>query len=149
MTLKQARTYSSISATSSPSSRSFHRSRGTPHGRADACGLHARDARARGGGCRALCGRNRLCLLDGTGGLQIFKLELKLFDLAEDLLALGPEEHALELLNQQRQALDLTRSRGKRFGVSLMLSDQQRLGGFKIEAIEIRKRDDKHERSMP
>jgi hypothetical protein len=98
---------------------------------------------------RTLCGRNRLRLLDGTGGLQIFKLELKLFDLAEDLFALRSEEHPLELLDQQHQAFDLAGPRGKRSGVSLMLSDQQRLDGFKIEAIEIRERGDKHERSMP
>src|SRR5271168_2050507 len=57
--------------------------------------------------CRTLCGRNRLRLLDGTGGLQVFKLELKLLDLAEDLFALRSEEHALQLLDQQHQAFDL------------------------------------------
>lgn len=51
--------------------------------------------------CRTLCGRNRPRLLDGAGRLQVFKLELKLFDLAEDLFAFRSEEHALELLNQQ------------------------------------------------
>ncbi len=34
-------------------------------------------------------------------------------------------------------------------GVSLMLSDQQRLGGFKIKRVEIWKRSGEHERSMP
>jgi hypothetical protein len=42
--------------------------------------------------CGTLCGRNRLRFLDGTGGLQVFKLELKLLDLAEDLFALRFEE---------------------------------------------------------
>jgi hypothetical protein len=50
-------------------------------------------------GCMALCGGNRLRLLDGTGDLQVFKLELKLFDLAEDLFALRSEEHPLQLLD--------------------------------------------------
>jgi len=59
---------------------------------------------------RTLCGSNRLRLLDGTGGLQVFKLELKLFDLAEDLFALRSEEHPLQLLDQQHQAFDLAGS---------------------------------------
>ena len=54
MTLKQARMYSSISATSSPSSRSLPPQSGQPHGRAGACGLRAEDARARGGGRASL-----------------------------------------------------------------------------------------------
>ena len=96
-----------------------------------------------------LCGRNRLRLLDGTGGLQVFKLELELFDLAEDLFALRSEEHPLQLLDQQHQAVDLTGSRAERRGVPLMLRNQQRLSSFKIEAIEVRKRGAQHERSMP
>src|SRR5450432_4153685 len=72
-------------------------------------------------GCRAFCGRNRPRLLDGTGRLQVFKLELKLFDLAEDFFALRSEEHPLELLNQQCQTFNLTRSRSERRGVTLML----------------------------
>jgi hypothetical protein len=66
-----------------------------------------------------------VCLLDGTGGLQVFKLELKLLDLAEDLFALRSEEHALQLLDQERQSLDLAGSRVERRGVPLMLCNQQ------------------------
>lgn len=68
--------------------------------------------------CGTLCGRKRLRLLDGTGGLQIFQLELELLDLVEDLLALRSEEHPLQLLNQQRQAFDLAREES--FAVHLL-----------------------------
>jgi len=56
-------------------------------------------------------------LFDGAGNLQVFKLELKLFDLAEHLLALRAEEHPLELLDQQHQAFDLAGSRRESRGV--------------------------------
>jgi hypothetical protein len=72
-------------------------------------------------GSRMLCGRNRLRLLDGAGGLQVFQLQLKLFDLAEDLFALRSKKHPLQLLDQQQQAFDLTCSRGERRGVPLLL----------------------------
>jgi hypothetical protein len=49
-------------------------------------------------GHRALRWRDGLRLFDGAGGLQVFQLQLELLDLAEDLLALGSEEHALHLL---------------------------------------------------
>jgi hypothetical protein len=82
-----------------------HRTWDTPHGRVDAYVLRAEDARAKNGGRASLmstiCGRRRVRLLDGSRDLQIFKLELKLFDLAEDLLTLGPEEHALEHAGDQ------------------------------------------------
>jgi hypothetical protein len=112
-------------------------------------------------GCRTLCGRSRLRLLDGTGGLQVFQLELKLFDLAEDLFALRSEEHPLQLLDQQHQAVDLTRSRGERRGVTLMLRlevililivlrEDHRLQRCRIEGIQIRQVEGwEHERSMP
>ena len=115
-------------------------------------------------GSRTLCGRNRLRLLDGTGGLQVFKLELKLFDLAEDFFALRSEEHPLQLLDQQHQALDLTCSRGERRGVPLLLRlevillslilivlrKDHRLQRCRIKGIQIRQVEGwGHERSMP
>ena len=100
----------------------------------------------RGGG--SIDRRDRRALFDRAGGMKLFELQLQLLDLAKDLLALGSEEHALQLLDQQHQALDLAGPRGQGSGVLLMLVDQQCLGGFKIEAVEIRKRGGKHERSM-
>ena len=107
-----------------------------------------------------LCGRNRLRLLDGTGGLQVFKLKFKLFDLAEDLFALRSEEHPLQLLDQQQQALDLGGSRGERRSVPLMLRlevililivlcEDHRLQRCRIQDIQIRQVEGwEHERSM-
>ena len=73
----------------------------------------------------------------------------QLFDLAEDLFALRSEEHALKLLHQQCQTFDLTRPRGERRGVLLMLclevililivlSKDHRLQRCRIEGIQIR-----------
>jgi len=39
--------------------------------------------------------------------VQFFQLQLKLLDLAEDLLALAAEQHMLQLLDQQREPFDL------------------------------------------
>ena len=105
----------------------------------------------------ALCGRNGMRLFEGAGGLQVFKLELKLLDLAEDLLALRAEEHPLQLLDQQHQALDLAAARGQSHRVSLMLDlgavplrEDHRLQRRGIESIQIRQAEGgKHERSMP
>jgi hypothetical protein len=76
ITLKHARTRSSISATSSPKTRSLRSAEGLrgngPIGRRD-------------------CGS----FFDCVGGLKLFELQLQLLDLAEDLLALRAEEHAL------------------------------------------------------
>src|ERR1039458_3492274 len=46
-------------------------------------------------------GRDRCDLFDSACCLQLFELQLQLFDLTEDLLALRAEEHALQLLDQQ------------------------------------------------
>jgi hypothetical protein len=75
-------------------------------------------------------------------------LQFQLLDLTEDLLALRSEEHALELLDQQHQAFDLGRPRAQSRRVARVLRDQQRLGGFQIKAVEVRKRRGEHERSM-
>ena len=99
-------------------------------------------------GNRPIGRRDRGSFFDGVGRLQLFELQLQLFDLTEDLLALGAEEHALELLDQQHQAFDLGRPRAQSRRVALMLRDQQRLGGFQIKAVEVRKRRGEHERSM-
>jgi hypothetical protein len=109
--------------------------------------LRQRSAKGLGGhgpSGRRDCG----AFFDGVGGLQLFELQLQLFDLTEDLLALRSEEHALELLDQQHQAFDLGRSRAQSRRVALVLRDQQRLGGFQIKAVEVRKRRGEHERSM-
>jgi hypothetical protein len=66
-------------------------------------------------------------------------LQFQLLNLTEDLLALGAEEHALELLDHQYQAFDLGRPRAQSSRVVLVLCDQQRLGGFQIKAVEVRK----------
>src|ERR1700722_307865 len=102
--------------------------------------------RSCGGG--TLCRRNNLQLFDGAGNLQVFELELKLLDLAEDLLALRAEQHPLQLLDQQHEAFDLAGSRRESRGVPLMLRDQQSLHRFEIKRIEVRKRGGNHERSM-
>ncbi len=56
------------------------------------------------------CWSNNLQVFDRIGCLQLFQLQLELLDLAEDLLALRPEEHALQLLDQEHQGLDLAGS---------------------------------------
>ena len=107
--------------------------------------------------CGALCGRNGVRLFDGAGGLQVFELELKLLDLAEDFLALGAEEHPLQLLDQQHEALDLAGARGQSNRVSLTLGlgvvplrEDHRLQRRGIESIQIRQAEGgEHERSMP
>jgi hypothetical protein len=67
----------------------------------------------------SLGGSSGLRLFDRVGRLQFFELQLKLIDLTEDLFALSPEEHPLQLLDKQRQALDLARARVESRLVSL------------------------------
>ena len=73
------------------------------------------------GRCRPVCWSDGLRLFDGAGRLQFFQLQLELLDLTEDLLTPGAEEHALQLLDQQNEALDLARARAKRCCVLLTL----------------------------
>jgi hypothetical protein len=76
---------------------------------------------------------------------------------AEHLLALRAEEHPLQLLDQQRQAFDLARSRVQRCGVALMLrlillvpGEDRRLQRGGIESVQIGQAEDwEHVRSMP
>lgn len=56
---------------------------------------------------RSISRGSRACFFDGVRGLEFFKLKFQLFDLAEDLLAPGSEEHALKLLDQQLQPFHL------------------------------------------
>ena len=105
-------------------------------------------AAKRPGGHGTFCRSDGPRLFDDAGGLQLFQLQLQLFDLAEDLLALLSEQHPLQLLDQQRQSLDLAGARNQRRRVLPMLLDQQRLDSFRIERVEVRKRGGEHERSM-
>ncbi len=93
-----------------------------------------------------LRGHGPLCLgsvpdlFDGTGRLQLFQLQLQLFDLAQHLLALGSEQHALQLLDQQDQALDLARPRTQLLMLDLRMSvlvKDHRLQRSRIESIQI------------
>jgi hypothetical protein len=88
-------------------------------------------------GRRPVSSSSGLDLFDRTHGLKFFQLQLKLFDLTEDLLALRSEEHALQLLNQQHQTFDLACSRTQRCDVSLVVSQQQRLQRCRIEGVQI------------
>jgi len=93
---------------------------------------------------------------DGVGGLQVFQLELKLLDLAEDLLALRAEEHPLELLDQQLETFDLAGSRGEGCRVPLVmrletivLREDDRLQRRRIKSVQIGQAGGgEHERSM-
>jgi hypothetical protein len=65
--------------------------------------------------------RSRSLLFDGLGRVELFELQLKLLDLAKDLLALRSEEHPLQLVDKHLQPLDLGRPRAQRGGIGLML----------------------------
>jgi hypothetical protein len=102
----------------------------------------------------------------GLGGLQLFQMEFKLFELKNHLLALDTEHPALQLLDDQLQVLDLLAA-GTQFPalfgeylpvalklgfescqLGLMRKDQCRQC-FSIELVEIRQRSAIHGRSMP
>jgi len=101
-------------------------------------------------------GRDRRDLFDSACCLQLFELQLQLFDLAEDLLAPGAEEHALQLLDQQHQALNLARTgtQGRRVRLMLrseviVLSHDHRLQCCAIQSVQIGQAEGvEHERSM-
>ncbi len=102
------------------------------------------------------CGRFYACFSGGLRSLQLFQAQFELFKLDGDLLALGPEHHALQLLDDQAQTLDLMAVRGERFQMCRvclptlrMLLDDQRLQGFDIKSIEVGKSGGNHDRSMP
>src|ERR1700688_2761116 len=63
------------------------------------------------------CGRFYACFSGGLRSLQLFHAQFELFELDGDLLAPGPEHHALQLLDDQAQTLDLVALRGERFQV--------------------------------
>jgi hypothetical protein len=63
------------------------------------------------------CGRFYACFSRGLRSLQLFQAQFELFELDRDLLALGPKHHALQLLDDQAQTLDLMALRGERFQV--------------------------------
>jgi hypothetical protein len=107
--------------------------------------------------------RDCLQLFGGAGGVQLFQLQLELLDLMEDLLTPGAEEHALQLLDQQNEALNLARARAERCHVLLtlrtidglllemllLLGEQERLQRGMIHGIQIRQAEiGEHERSM-
>jgi hypothetical protein len=77
--------------------------------------------------------------------LQLFKLQLQLRDLPDELLALRSEEHPLELIEQQLEVSDLAGTRGKLF----VLFTDERLHRFEIEVVESGDRGCGHRRSMP
>ena len=105
---------------------------------------------ARGLSGSGVLSRHRSGLLfRGAVGFELFELQLQLFDLTEDFFALGSEEHALELLDDQLEVRDLACARAQRRGVLFVLCSQQRLDGFKIERVKVRQRGGEHERSMP
>jgi hypothetical protein len=54
--------------------------------------------------------RGRPRLFDSVRGLEFFKLQFELLDLAEHLLALRPEKQALQLVDQQFEPFDLGRA---------------------------------------
>jgi hypothetical protein len=59
------------------------------------------------------CGRFYACFSGGLRSLQLFQAQFELFELDGDLLAPGPEHHALQLLDDQAQTLDLMALRGE------------------------------------
>src|ERR1700730_5506182 len=63
------------------------------------------------------CGRFYACFSGGLRSLQLFQAQFELFELDGDLLAPGPEHHALQLLDDQAQTLDLMALRRERFQV--------------------------------
>ena len=63
------------------------------------------------------CGHFYACFSGGLRSLQLFQAQFELFELDGDLLALGPEHHALHLLDDQAQTLDLMALRGEGFQV--------------------------------
>ena len=81
-------------------------------------------------------------LFGSFASLQLFKLQLQLFEFAGELLTLGPEQHPPKLLNDQLQMLDLKRVRAS-------FSDQQRLQGLLVERVQINQRCVGHAPSMP
>ncbi len=94
--------------------------------------------------CGPLCGGDRVCLFDDGGDFKVFDLQLKLFDLAENLLALPAEEHVLQLLDQQREPFDLGSTRAESGRIALMLrleiillGEDHRLQRCRIESIQI------------
>jgi hypothetical protein len=101
-------------------------------------------------------GRDRCDLFDSACCLQLFELQLQLFDLTEDLLALRAEEHALQLLDQQYKTLDLARAgaQGRRVRLMLrpeviVLSHDHRLQSCAIQSVQIgQAKGVEHERSM-
>jgi hypothetical protein len=110
---------------------------------------------ARGLGLGLSLGHFYACFSGGLRGLQLFQVQFKLLNLDGDLLTPGPEHHALQLLDDQAQTFDLMALRGERFPMGRvgllalrMLLDHQRLQGFDIELIEIRKIGGNHDRSM-
>src|ERR1019366_6409651 len=71
--------------------------------------------------------------------LRLFQLQLELLNLNGYLFALGAKDHATELFDDQLQMFDLLRLRSKRLHMQFMPLDDQRLQGFDIEQIEVRK----------
>ena len=88
--------------------------------------------------------RRALC----TVGFQLFELQLKLLDLALDLLRLAPELHASQLGDEQLQMLDLMRAMREQL---LVLCDDHRPQRVGIQRVQIRQRcaSGNHGRSMP
>jgi hypothetical protein len=81
--------------------------------------------------------------------VQLFQLQLKLLDLAEDLLAPGAEEHPLQLLHQKHEPFDLAGARAECCRVLLMVREQKRLQRSMIQSVKIGQAEGGgHERSM-
>jgi hypothetical protein len=111
---------------------------------------------ARGLGLGLGLGHFYACFSGGLRGLQFFQVKFELLNLDGDLLTPGPEHHALQLLDDHAQTLDLMALRGERFEVCQgclltlpVLLDNQRLQRCNIESIEIWQNSGNHGRSMP